>query len=364
MKYFYSNIKLQEEVSLLSEINQAAEKLHEKLIKLDLKQLGISEYNQMYWGNKLNNFVGVLQLYTYLLILALVGRKVPLEEFVFVDYGGGSGVLSLLAKELGIGRVIYNDIYDVSCNDAKKISRATNIDIDDYVCGDIDILINYLRKESLSIDAISSYDVIEHIYDIEAYLRKLHFLSQTNTSYRVVFGSGANIKNPLYVRGLRKFQLDCEYKEREKKWGHKERDSLKSYLEIRKEIINKYNSSLTSQEVETIAKLTRGLMKHDIEKCLDEFKTTGRISYKPDHPTNTCDPNTGNWAEHLMETEWLENILINEGFQVKILSGYYGYTDVVYKRAIRNLLNIGIKVLRKNALFLAPYYIVYADYNV
>ena len=39
MKYFYSNAKLPEEVSPLPEINLAAERLYEKLIKLDLKRL-------------------------------------------------------------------------------------------------------------------------------------------------------------------------------------------------------------------------------------------------------------------------------------------------------------------------------------
>ena len=37
----------------------------------------------------------------------------PLNKFTFIEYGGGTGLLSLLAKECNIGTVIYNDIYDL-----------------------------------------------------------------------------------------------------------------------------------------------------------------------------------------------------------------------------------------------------------
>lgn len=94
--------------------------------------------------------------YTYLLALSLSGNKIPLSKFIFVDYGGGSGVLSLLAKELGIGNVIYDDIYDISCKDVRVLSRAIDIEIDDYVFGDIDELIAYLKNQSISINAIAS----------------------------------------------------------------------------------------------------------------------------------------------------------------------------------------------------------------
>ena len=172
-RYFYANSRLPNDVALTHQINSAADRLYKKLIGLNLKELGISEYNQRYLGGKLANLIGTLQLYTYLLGLSLEGNKLPLEKFVFIDYGGGSGVFSLLAKELGIGRVIYNDIYDVSCDDAKKVAQATAIDVDGFVCGDLEELIFYIDNNSLAVNAISSHDVIEHIYDVEDHLRKL-----------------------------------------------------------------------------------------------------------------------------------------------------------------------------------------------
>ena len=361
MKYFYNETKPVKDHDILFLINQAAERLHKKFTQIDLKQLNISEYNQSYLTGKLQNPIGMLQHYSYLLALTLTSVKQPLSQVVLIDYGGGSGVLSLLAQELGIGIVIYNDIYDVSCQDIKILAKVFELDIADFVCGDIDELIIYLNKQSISINAIISSDVIEHIYDIENYLRKLHLLS--NSSFSLVFSSTANSKNPILRWQLKKQHIKCEYKNRELKWGHKERDTLRSYFEIRKEIISNYHSELSSEIVENIAKSTRGLIKQNIEKCVDEYIKDGKISYKPDHPTNTCDPYTGNWVEHLMNTKWLENILRNEVFEVKILSGYWKNSNHILQRLITELLNLGIKYLGTKALYIAPYYIVCAEYD-
>jgi len=50
----------------------------------------------------------------------------------------------------------------------------------------------------------------------------------------------------------------------------------------------------------------------------------GTISYQIADPTNTCDPYTGNWCEHLIDFGWLERTVRSAGFcQVKILAGFY-----------------------------------------
>jgi len=363
MKYFYNSVNtLNNNPSLLNEINLAAERLHKKFLKLNIGKSSISEYNQKYLSDQLDNPVGTLQRYTHLLALSLDKDYLsPLDKFVFVDYGGGSGILALLAKELGIGRVIYNDIYDVSCNDMKVLSRNMNINIDDYVCGDIDELISYFKKKQILINAISSHDVIEHIYDVEDYLKKLRLVS--NTSFRIVFSSTANSQNPLIERKLKKIHKRCEYRDRYKVKGHKKRDSLKNYFDLRKEIIKNYSDFLTEEVIDNIAVITRGLRKQDIEKCVDEYIKSGKIHYKSDHPTNTCDPITGNWAEHIMSTNYLKKILQDEGFFVRILSGYWQYSDHRIKLIIKNILNMCIKLLGGKGLFIAPAYIISADYN-
>lgn len=206
MKYMYSNALLSARGSLLREIDLAAERLAGKLTALELGRLGISEYNQRCLGDIFRVLVDAFQRYGYLLACSLVHKEPSLEEFVLVDYGGGIGVLSLLAKELGMGTVIHNDIYDVSCCDARLVAKAISLEADAYICGEIDELLCFLQNYGISADAIVANDVIEHIYDIEYFLQRLRFLSRD--SLCVVFASSANAHNPRTVRRIRKMHLD------------------------------------------------------------------------------------------------------------------------------------------------------------
>ena len=345
---------------LLDKIASAQIRLYDKLINLDIKSSNISEYNQRYLGNKIASVKAVLHLYGRLLYLSLNNSQISPENFVLVDYGGGSGLISFLAAEMGIGTVIYNDIYNVSCTDVGRLSNILGLTLDHIVCGDVDELVLYLHRNSISINAITSYDVLEHIYDVESHFKKLSCLS--DSGFRIVYASGANIANPRYVRWVKKKQVEAEYKNREKKWGHKERDSLQAYFDVRKNMISAYAPDLSCEIVEQLARSTRGLIQQDIEKCVDEFRRQGRITYHLDHPTNTCDPYTGNWCEHLMEFEWLEQILKNEGFPVKIMTGRYNTYGALLKKIVKVFCNAMIQLLGRWGMFIAPYYVVYADF--
>ena len=340
-------------------IASAQNHLYNKLIQLDIKSANISEYNQRYLGSKIANLRGELQLYGRLLYLSLSNSGVSPEDFVLVDYGGGSGLISLLAVEMGLGTVIYNDIYDVSCADVRCLSQVLGLALNHIVCGDVDELILYLRKNQIFINAITSYDVLEHIYDVEYHFQKLGSLNKNK--FRIVYASGANIANPFTVRALEKAQIQHEYKGSEKKWGQKERDTTQAYFDIRKKIISTYAPKLGNKQLEQLAHSTRGLIQRDIEKYVDEFCRQGSISYCPNHPTNTCDPYTGNWCEHLIEFEWLKKTLQKYGFSVYIIPSYYFTGGSPLKKGIKVLLNVSIQLLGKWGMPFAPYYVVYAD---
>src|SRR2546428_10391543 len=108
---------------IAEQLTSARRRLQDKLANLDPASAGLSEYNQRYLGQKLTDSEADLQLDVDLLRLCLAEWSGPLDEFVLVDYGAGGGILSFLAKELGVGTVVYEDIYDVSCEDARRISQ-------------------------------------------------------------------------------------------------------------------------------------------------------------------------------------------------------------------------------------------------
>ncbi len=340
-------------------IESAKVRLQDKLVGLDPGSLGISEYNQRYLGTKIHYAEATMDLYGKLISLALDKSTVPTEDFVLVDYGGGSGLISLLALEAGIGTVIYNDIYETSCNDVQILSAALGLRLKHVIPGDIQELVEKLCHESIAVNAVISNDVLEHIYDVGSHFEYL--ASMADHPLRVIYATGANIKNRIYVRQAVKKQIEVEHQNREATWGHKDRDTLRAYLEVRKDLISTYAPALPSAQVDELARATRGLMKQDIEESVDEYREKGEISYRPNHPTNTCDPNTGNWCEHLMEFDWLESVVEETGFSVSILPGTYFMSGSFLKRTAKLLVNSALRILGKRLMFLAPYFILIAE---
>jgi 2-polyprenyl-3-methyl-5-hydroxy-6-metoxy-1,4-benzoquinol methylase len=168
-----------------------ARRLEGKLKALQLPDEPISPFIRAYFRSNIDHVQAAMQRYSFLLSWALRSRQAKgLEEVVLVDYGGGSGVLCLLAREIGIGTVIYVDIYDVCCRDAQSIGRRLNLEADHYVHADIEDLVAYLRKKELVCNTVMSYDALEHIYDIDHFFHHLQGITQGPLT--LTLASGAN----------------------------------------------------------------------------------------------------------------------------------------------------------------------------
>lgn len=357
-RYIYGNARIDADERVLAAASDAAERLLVRLRAVDLGELGISEYNRRYLTSKLNNPAASFQLYTYLLTLCIRDSDVAASRLTVVDYGGGSGVFSLLAREYGIGTVVYNDIYEVSCEDYAKLARAVGAEADHVVCGEMDALAHHVAAHRLTVDAVCSFDVIEHIYDMEGHIEAYSALPG---QLRLVWGSGAIAANPVIRRSLVKKHHQFEHADRPRVYGHKERDSLRSYASLRRDIISAYDPGLDERTVNRLVSATRGLMKPDIERCVDDFRREGRIARAPDHATNTCDPLTGNWAERLMDLVWLSDLLATHGFETDVLPGYWGGASDALRRTVKSALNLLISNVAALRFRLAPYYVVIAD---
>lgn len=267
-------------------------------------------------------------------------------------------MLSLLARAAGIGTVVYSDIYDVSCRDAQILGKEAGLEADHYVHGDVDELTEFLQANAIVVDAILSYDVIEHIYDIEHFFKTI--ASWAGAPFRIVMASGANPHNPMIRYMLTRHQKRAEFENRKARWGHKQRDTLESYLSIRRHVVAEAAPSLSEAEVEKVARLTRGLMVEEIRAQAQEYVATGELAYAPAHPTNTCDPYTGNWAERFLDIGSLARLLQDKGLAVRVLSGYYGDSHNPLRNLIARVLNTLISILGKRGRFFTIYYVIYA----
>ena len=204
--------------------------------------------------------------------------------------------------------------------------------------------------------------MIEHIYDIERFLRKLPILSSGSLS--VFMASGANPYNYVVRKRLTDVHLKAELLGAEKAWGWKDRDCPTAFAQVRASIIVGHLASRGVQLDETVVSQwvsrTRGMADWDIRREVDIYLQTGRLPQEPDHPTNTCDPTTGNWAEHLMDPFWLAYILTQEGFETDVLCGYCGSQGNRLRRLVKKILNVGIHFSGRAGLYIAPFYALHA----
>lgn len=103
---------------------------------------------------------------------------------------------------------------------------------------------------------------------------------------------------------------------------------------------------MNDDENKKLADVTRGMIQSDIEQTVEKFLQFRELPAPPDHATNTCDPYTGNWAEHLMDPYLLASILGKDRFHARILPGYYGNFKDLKKRFIGKKLDFIICKVR------------------
>ncbi len=339
-------------------IDDAIERLFIKLKKIDVEAIDISAYNKHYLLRYKNNFIFYMALYKQLMIKAINKLSRPVSEYVFVDYGGGCGMLSFLAKETGFKMVIYNDVYEVSVIDAFKIASTINIPINYFISGDAKAFVMEMNIKNLKPDLICSFDVLEHIYDWKLWIKNIITI---NNSFSLLFMTSANTANPVIRRRLKKIHYQTEYIGFKEDEGWKESDVSVSFINERKKIINATGFNLSYDEINMLAKQTRGLMKIDIEKAVTDYVQTGKLNYQPDNTTNTCDPYTGSWSENLININELKTFTLDNYLDVTITNAYYSYSENKLMNILKYFLNGLITIFGRNSLFFSPVYVLEID---
>ncbi|WP_439130958.1 methyltransferase domain-containing protein [Polaribacter sp.] len=334
-------------------IDKAIHGLSKKIRLLDCEDLLISDYNKRYLKEYKDNLDFFMPLYKTLLKKVIQNLQKPISESSFVDYGGGCGILTFLAVELGFKRVIYNDIYEVSTEDVKVISSAIGLKVDDFITGDIEQFINTIKSNNIKIDHICSFDVLEHIYNLEDWFKKI---KEIQRPFSLCFMTSANSSNPYINYKLKKIHRQAEFMGSKRKKGWKERDSNLPFLKIREKIISENFKNINTEKINLLAKNTRGLFGEDIlQEVAYQLKTSDFRSIEK-HPTNTCDPLTGNWAEHIIDLKPLKNSIKDINTTVKFTNSFYSYSNNKILNFPKKIINFGMQVLGKENLFLSPSY--------
>ena len=298
------------------EIERLFADLCEQIAQTDFESASISDRNRNY----LNRNIESLRYYARIYAACL--KDIPeVSNTVLVDYGGGCAFLSQFAKRLGVAKVIYVDINTESAQTAAELKRVLGIGPDVVIHGDSRDLKDWCAENNVVPDCLVSVDVIEHIYDLDAFFADL---LAVNPSMKMVFTTASNPCNKLKVRKLRKVMLADE----------QGRGEEKGFCAQRLEFIRQRFSQLTENELEYWARNTRGLTFDDIEKTVAEKRPNTAIDRY-----NTCDPATGSWTERVLPLSDYKRLFSKYKRILCVENGFYDTYRTQPQKAFRAMLN-------------------------
>ena len=334
---------LQQNDELGNLINAQASELYKRAKQLDAGSLGIPAYCLAYFNSSHSKRLFFsIETSAHLLYRSITMVGKPPSDIVLMDYGAGVGTLYILAKMIGCNTVIYNDHLPDWRLSAQLIAEAVNVRIDQYVVGDIGDCLNSLFEMHLNCDIITSRNVIEHIYKLDWFYNAIY----QRQSKAIIFSSTtANKQNPISA---------VKHAIWHRKWE-------KVYRGKRAVAIERQSHGLSATKIKVLSKATRGLAASDLEEAIEEYRRSGK---KPDPRTigsNTCDPSTGVWAEHLVSQEAYRALINEKHYSVSFLPGFW---DTHYNNNYMNLagriLNKIIAAGGKAGMVLAPFIYVIA----
>ena len=348
--------------SVCQNAGDAFKSVLEDIAKLDLKELGVSEYNQIYIQTKLRKPHYEMCVASYMLGEFTNHTGSDHDNAVLVDYGAGSGLACFAAKRLGIKHVVYCDIFEQSCKDAKLIGDAIGVTIDQYVCGDLPDTHQWIRSNGLQASGVISHNVIEHVYSMNELFDFIGQIAERDTF--VWLSTAANPFRKKTQAELAKHANRVETQTREPAPGHKERNALEAYRDIRHSIVKQARPELDDETLNLIADRTRGMRQDDILAFLASYTAGDTITIEPDHPTNTCDPLTGNWAERMMDPFQLVQDAKRHDLDLQVRPGLWSLDDDSFvKNTFKKMSNAAIAVRGNKGLARSPYYILCGTAN-
>jgi hypothetical protein len=342
-----NNIFIAGSDALANNINAKANELHCQLINIDVSSLTTAdEYKNYFLHHHLGRRLFFsLQNSAHIIYHSVKKSDKEISNITFMDYGAGLGTLFMLAGMMGFKKTVYNDYFSEWHQPAKALCNELKINIDEYVAGDIENVVNHAAANNITYDIVVSRNVIEHIYSLP------HF-------YACIFGH--NVNTVIYSTTTANYHnpvMRCYHIYIHKKW------EKIAYKKSRSEEIRKLHPAITTEQLEKLTALTRGKGQKDFTDAVNDFMAGKPIEKDNTLRSNTCDCITGVWNEHLLTKKEYEAIIANAGFKMTYNAGYW---DTHYKSGLMNkaakIFNKIILLLGNKGIILSPFVNVVA-YN-
>lgn len=287
------------------DITPIATELTTRLQALDFDRFPISDYNKQYIAQMKPALGYYLKIFSQCLSKGFSLSPNALADMTLVDYGGGSGFLSMLAKAIGVGNVIYIDLNPHSVNTITVLKDKTGLGPDVILEGDSDKLVAWCAANEIKPQLLIATDLIEHVYDLSLFIQDL---KEVNPEMSLLFTTASNPYNPWLKRRLHKLMIECENGER----------VFLNYFTARLNYIKQTYPQFSHQEAVIWSKKTRGLVYKDIKKAIDSQE----VPLLPG-TYNTCDPATGNWTERILPISAYRSLAKENGYRLNVSNGFY-----------------------------------------
>ena len=305
---------------------------------IDYDSLCISDYSRNYIKRMLPVMDYYVDIYNRCLDDMLCMVRKPSSDVCIVDYGGGHGFFSVLAKQRGVGRVVYIDYNPKASETVSAVAEKIGTGPDTVLTGDSATLRDWCKSNGVCPDALMGMDVIEHIYRLDNFLSDIYAI---NPDIRMLFTTGSTPYNPLIVRRLHRIMDLDEYGD----------GDFVGFWALRRSFIAAKFPNMDDCNLDRWAKCTRGLKYDDIEAAVS--------SGKPFHvgdSHNTCDPDTGSWTERILPIRSYRSYAKPHGASVKVGKGFYNVHRNGAKGLLSRCLNALLRLL--GTLAIAPFIVL------
>ena len=302
--------------------------------------LSLEQTSRRYLERMMPSIDYYFDIYSHCLDIAANAIQIPIEKATLIDYGGGHGLLGIIAKKLGWHEVVYIDINPTSAHTVRTLSETLGHGPDTILTGDSVLLREWLRANHRQPHALLGMDVIEHIYRLDTFFNDI--IADTSQPLFLLFTTASNPFNAHICSRLRRIMQSDET-------GTTEQPN---YYTLRHDFIARQRPELTPDQLHRWVVNTRGLIFDDIQEYLDKDEMP-----TPTDPFNTCDPRTGNWTERILPIKRYQELLDTHKYQLSVENGWYNTRHNIPKKTCAQLLNI------VNSPRLAPFLILKANYK-
>jgi len=316
----------------------------QKLDLINVDEISTSPLVKEYLQSVLQQRNYYTKIYAFVLRNTLTKSKKKTDEITLLDFGCGNGLLAIFAKHCGIKTVYGCDFNQDFVEAAKALSRAININVDDWFVSNEEELLNTCN--ALKLDVIIGTDVIEHIYNLNVFYKNIFLLNPTIITG---FTTASVYDNYFKRRGLYKLmQQDETIGSNAFHATSKDEYAGLAYIEIRKKLIAQTFPQLQQNVIDILASATRGLRKNDIEVFVNKYFQTRIISdVLSTNKFNTCDPITGNFTERILTLKEYKLLYHSNQFSLEVISCFYGANGKGMKSIVQKVLNVFIKIFNK-----------------